>query len=115
MLIIADASDNVQLTGVQFQADGVNLGPAVVSLPFEQINIPTFLLSNGTHSITAIAYDSAGNSGVSAPVTVTVNNPLNASISQCPSNAIPTGVFQGCYYQYSGGNMFADRLWLQCR
>ena len=96
------------VTGVQFQADGVNLGPAVVSLPFEQLSVPTFLLSNGTHNITAIAYDAAGNSGVSAPVTVTVNNPLNESISQCPGNGIPEGTFLGCYYQYENGNMYAD-------
>jgi hypothetical protein len=108
MTVIANASDNVYVTGVQFQADGVNLGPAVVSLPFEQLNIPTFLLSNGSHSITAIAYDAAGNSTVSAPITVTVDNPLNTSISQCPSNSIPTGVFLGCYYQYYGGNMWVD-------
>ncbi len=82
MSVIADASDNVYVTGVQFQADGVN---AVVSVPFEQINIPTFLLSDGTHNITAIAYDAAGNSTTSAPVTITVNNPVNASIAECPS------------------------------
>ena len=70
MSLIADASDNLYVTGVQFQADGVNLGPAVVSLPFEQLNIPTFLLSNGPHNITAIAYDAAGNSTASMPVTV---------------------------------------------
>ena len=71
MSVIADASDNVYVTGVQFQAVGVNLGPAVVSLPFEQINIPTFLLSNGSHNITAIAYDAAGNFHRSAPITIT--------------------------------------------
>jgi Bacterial Ig domain len=108
MSVVANASDNVHVTGVQFQADGVNLGPAVVNPPFEQVNIPTFLLSNGSHSITAIAYDAQGNSAISAPVTVTVNNPLNSSISQCPSNSIPTGVFFGCYFQYSGGNIWAD-------
>lgn len=108
MSLIADASDNVYVTGVQFQADGVNLGPAVVSLPFEQINIPTFLLSNGSHNITAIAYDAAGNSTTSAPITITVNNPVNASIAECPSDSIPTGVFQGCYYQYYNGNMWID-------
>jgi hypothetical protein len=108
MSLIADASDNVYVTGVQFQADGVNLGPAVVSLPFEQVNIPTFLLSNGSHNITAIAYDAAGNSTTSAPIAITVNNPVNASIAQCPSGSIPTGVFQGCYYQYYDGNMAID-------
>jgi hypothetical protein len=108
MSVIAAASDNVYVTGVQFQADGVNLGSAVVSLPFEQLNVPTFLLSNGPHIITAIAYDAAGNSSVSAPITVTVNNPLNASISQCPGNGIPEGVFLGCYYQYENGNMYVD-------
>jgi hypothetical protein len=107
MSVTADASDSVYVTGVQFQADGVNLGPAVVNMPFEQTNIPTFLLSNGSHSITAIAYDAAGNSTTSAPITITVNNPLNASISECPDNT-PEGAFLGCYYQYSNGNMYSD-------
>jgi hypothetical protein len=108
MSITADALDSVYVKGVQFQVDGANLGPAVVNLPFEQVNIPTFLLSNGSHSITAVAYDAAGNSTTSAPITITVNNPLNASRSQCPNNGIPDGAFLGCYYQYSNGNMWTD-------
>jgi hypothetical protein len=108
MSIIAEASDNVYVTGVQFQADGVNLGPPVTSMPFEQVNLPTYLLSNGAHSVTAIAYDAAGNSAVSAPMTINVSNPFNASVSQCPSTNIPTGTFQGCYYQYTGTDIWTD-------
>jgi hypothetical protein len=99
MAVVADASDNIYVTGVQFQIDGVNLGPPVTSLPFELVNVPTFLIPNGTHNITAIAYDAAGNSTVSAPISITVNNPANASFEECPVTGIPTGMFQGCYYQ----------------
>jgi len=95
--LIADASDAVYTSGVQFQIDGVNAATAVSTMPF-QTTIQTFMYPNGTHTVTAIAYDSAGNSTVSAPVTFTVNNPVNTSYGACPTNNIPTGSFQGCYY-----------------
>jgi hypothetical protein len=58
---------------VQFQLDGANAGAPDTSAPY---SIPwnTTGASNGTHTLTAVARDAAGNTRASAPVTVTVAN-----------------------------------------
>ena len=71
--VTASASDNVGVAGVQFQLDGVNAGAPDTSAPYS-IPWDTTTASNGTHTLTAIAQDTAGNQTVSAPVTVTVAN-----------------------------------------
>ena len=71
--VSADASDNVGVAGVQFQLDGANLGSEVTSAPYS-ISWDTTTASNGTHSLTAVARDAAGNRGTAAAVTVTVSN-----------------------------------------
>ncbi len=68
------ASDNVGVVGVQFQLDGVNLGDEQLVEPF------TFLwdttgASHGSHALTAIARDDAGNTATSDAVHVVVDNP----------------------------------------
>ncbi|HVU23020.1 MAG TPA: Ig-like domain-containing protein [Opitutus sp.] len=63
------------LAGVQFQLDGANLGAEDTSRPFS-IEWDTTLAANGSHALTAIARDNAGNSATSAPVTVAVANTL---------------------------------------
>lgn len=71
--ISANAADNVAVGSVQFQLDGSNLGSPVKSSPYSyQWN--TAAASNGTHTLTAIATDTSGNSTTSAPVSVTVSN-----------------------------------------
>jgi hypothetical protein len=71
--VTANASDNVGVVGVQFQCDGANLGSEVMSAPFT-LSWPTTTATNGTHTLTAIARDAAGNIRASAAITVTVNN-----------------------------------------
>ncbi len=72
--LTASASDNVGVAGVQFQIDGANFGAEDTTAPYS-ISWNTASASNGSHSITAVARDAAGNrSPVSAPVTVTVSN-----------------------------------------
>ncbi len=72
--LTASASDNVGVAGVQFRIDGANFGAEDTTAPYS-ISWNTGSASNGSHSITAVARDAAGNrSPVSAPVTVTVNN-----------------------------------------
>ncbi|HWA86450.1 MAG TPA: Ig-like domain-containing protein [Opitutus sp.] len=63
------------LAGVQFQLDGANLGDEDTSWPFS-MEWDSTLASNGSHALTAVARDNAGNSATSAPVTVTVANTL---------------------------------------
>src|SRR5439155_1588130 len=68
--VSASAMDNVGVVGVQFKLDGVNLGAEVTTAPYS-ISWNTTLSANGTHSVTAVARDAAGNTATSAAVSVT--------------------------------------------
>jgi YD repeat-containing protein len=70
--VTASAADDTAVTGVQFFLDG-NPGTDVTSAPF---TAPwnTTTTTNGSHTLTAVARDAAGNRTTSAPVTVTVAN-----------------------------------------
>ena len=71
--VSATASDNVGVTRVQFQVDGINLGAAVTQAPYSTA-WDTTGASNGTHSVTAVASDAAANTATSVAVTVSVSN-----------------------------------------
>jgi len=72
--VTADAADNVGVVGVQFLLDnGVN-GSADATTPPYSVSWNTATATDGSHTITAIARDAAGNQTTSAPVTVTVAN-----------------------------------------
>jgi hypothetical protein len=71
--ISASATDNVGVVGVQFKVDGVNVGAEDLSSPYS-VAWNTTTLANGTHTLTAVARDAAGNSKVSGSVSVTVSN-----------------------------------------
>lgn len=73
MAVNANASDNVGVSGVQFKLDGSNLGSEDTSAPYS-IAWNTTSTSNGSHTLSAVARDSAGNSTTSTGVSVTVNN-----------------------------------------
>ena len=73
--VSASAADNIGVVGVQFKLDGVNLAAEDTTAPFA-IAWDTSTAANGSHVITAVARDVAGNSTVSTPITVTVNNAL---------------------------------------
>jgi hypothetical protein len=83
--VSASASDNVGVTQVQFYLDG-SLQTTDASSPYTW-SWNTTSASNGTHTLSAKAYDAAGNVGVSSNVSVTVQNPITP-----PS--IPTGLVQ---------------------
>jgi hypothetical protein len=68
----ATASDNVAVAGVQFRLDGANLGNEDTSAPFST-TWNTTSVSNGTHTLSAVARDVAGNQRT-ASITVTVSN-----------------------------------------
>src|SRR5207244_3102792 len=90
--VSANASDNVGVVGVQFQLDGVNAGAEVTTPPY---SVPwnTTTSSNGSHTITAVARDAAGNRTTSAPVTVTVDNVApTVTINQAAAQADPANV-----------------------
>jgi Bacterial Ig domain len=70
--ITATASDNVGVTKVEIYVDGA-LRTTVTTAPYSwSWNTTTF--ANSSHTITAKAYDAAGNVGSAPTITVTVNN-----------------------------------------
>jgi hypothetical protein len=73
LAVSANASDNIGVVGVQFKLDGVHLGVEDTVSPFT-VNWDTTTATNGTHIITAVVRDAAGNTTTSSPVSVTVSN-----------------------------------------
>ena len=73
VVVTASASDNTAVASVQFQADGTNIGAADTTSPYS-FSLNTTTLSNGSHDLTAIATDTAGNQATSSVVVVTVSN-----------------------------------------
>ena len=71
--VTATATDNVGVTSLQIQLDGVNLGAAGAASPVT-VSWNTAFSANGLHRLRAIARDLAGNIGTSADVLVTVSN-----------------------------------------
>ena len=85
--ISINASDNVGVASVSVSVDGSILGSLLTSSPFS-ILWNTVLLSNGSHTITAIAKDAAGNSAT-ATETVTVSNNVVDNIAPVVSITLP--------------------------
>src|SRR5256712_13296016 len=71
VMVSASATDNVGVVGVQFKLDGVNLGAEDTTNTYS-ISWNSTLVANGTHTLTAVARDAAGNFTTPAPVSVTV-------------------------------------------
>ena len=71
--VTATAADDVGVTGVQFRLDGANLGAEDTSSPYA-VSWDTRTATNGTHTLTAIARDAAGNTRTATTITVTVAN-----------------------------------------
>lgn len=68
----ASASDNVGVTLVDFYVDGVLRGSDAAA-PYA-IAFDSTTVADGSHSLTAVAFDAAGNSATSAAVAFTVSN-----------------------------------------
>ena len=71
--VSATAADNTSVAGVQFRLDGTNYGAEDTTAPYS-IAWDTTSSSNGSHTLTALARDGAGNTTLSAARTVTVSN-----------------------------------------
>jgi hypothetical protein len=69
LTISAEASDNVGVVGVQFRLDGTDLKPEVLKAPYS-ITLNTSKISIGSHTLTAVARDAAGNYTTSKPVSI---------------------------------------------
>jgi hypothetical protein len=71
--VTASASSAIGIAGVQFQLDSANLGSQVTSTSYS-ITWDTTTASTGTHTLTAVARDTAGNTATSTGVLLTVSN-----------------------------------------
>ena len=71
--LAATAGDDVGVVGVQFKVDGTNVGAEVTVAPYAA-TWDTSTVADGTHVVTAVARDAAGNTKTSTGVTVTVTN-----------------------------------------
>jgi chitodextrinase len=80
----ATAYDNVGVTSVAFSVDGTAIGTDTTA-PYE-VPWNTWLVANGTHTLTARAVDAAGTSGDSAPIAVTVSNAVDTTPPDPPGD-----------------------------
>ena len=79
--ITATASDSLGIASVQLRVDGANLGAADTTAPYN-FSLDTTTLTNGSHTLTAVATDTGSNVGTSPVVTISVSN----SVVTLPSN-----------------------------
>jgi hypothetical protein len=73
VVVSASATDNIGIASVRFFDGSTQIGPQVTGAPF-QVTWNTTGVPNGTHNLTAVARDPAGNTSTSAIVAVTVSN-----------------------------------------
>lgn len=71
--ITASAADNTGVVGVRFLVDNAQVGGEDTTAPYAT-SWDTRLVNDGSHTLTAIARDAAGNSATSVGISVTVNN-----------------------------------------
>jgi hypothetical protein len=84
----ATASDNIGVTKVEFWVDGALKGTATTA-PYS-LTLDSRSLPNGTHSLVAKAFDAAGNSASSAPVSFDILNAGASGSETEPNNSIAT-------------------------
>jgi hypothetical protein len=87
--VTAGAADNVGVVGVQFKIDGSNLGSEDTTSPYT-FAWDTTGIASGTHTLTAVARDAAGNTTTSAPISVTVSNATPDTTAPTVSITSPT-------------------------
>lgn len=107
--VSASASDNVGVVGVQFKLDGVNLGTEDTTTPYS-VTWNTTSATNGTHSLTAVARDAAGNNTTSTAVSVNVDNAAPSVSITAPtggSNVSGTVTVNASASDNSGGSGIA--------
>jgi chitinase len=70
--LVASATDNIGVEGVQFKVDGTDYRSVIQNPPY-RVPLNTWRLSNGQHSLAVVAWDGSSNQQTSQ-ITVTVNN-----------------------------------------
>lgn len=85
--VTASATDNVGVVGVQFKLDGTDLLSEDNSSPYS-VTWNTDAVADGSHVLTAVARDAAGNTQTSSSVTVNVSNGGNDTTVVPPTVSI---------------------------
>ncbi|MDE3109182.1 MAG: DUF4038 domain-containing protein, partial [Acidobacteriota bacterium] len=96
VVVTASATDDVAVASVQFQVDNTAVGPALTSAPYSY-SLDTTTLTNGTHTLTAVAVDTSNNTAKSAAISITVSNAGTPPAVKFPIKAA------------SGGRYFVDQ------
>jgi hypothetical protein len=98
--VTANASSSAAaITSVQFKLDGANLGAPVTGIgPTYTMSWDSTTVSNGAHSLTAVATDAQPKSATSDPVAVTVAN-SGPSASFVKLDTTTKGNWKGVYGQ----------------
>src|SRR5215813_10024711 len=72
VMVSASATDNVAVSRLEIWLDGTSIVSAVT--PTAAVTWDTTTTTDGSHTLSAIAYDTSGNSASSGPAQVTVAN-----------------------------------------
>jgi hypothetical protein len=78
--VSVSASDSAGITSVQLQVDGANSGSPDTASPYT-FSLNAANLTNGTHSLTAVASAADGTQATSAPVSITVSNSTGITVT----------------------------------
>lgn len=111
--VSANAFDNVGVLGVQFKLDGANLGFEDTTVPYG-VTLNTTTLTNGPHTVTAVARDVAGLTATAAVVNFTVNNTTSggtAGGAPPPANGTETVYFDDAIPGGSTGMTDGGDVW----
>ncbi len=92
MTVSANATDNIGVIGVQFKLDGADMGSEVLIAPFSK-SWTMSSVATGSHTLTAVARDLAGNQKTSAAVTFTVPAPSTGGGTGGSTNTTGTVVW----------------------
>ena len=77
---------------VQFRVDGTNTGAQLTTSPYST-SLDTTTLSNGTHTLTAVAQDPSANIGTSPAIAITVSNTTSTSMGPLKQSTVNTRYF----------------------
>jgi hypothetical protein len=98
VVLSAGASDNVGVASVTFRVDGTMVATDTTA-PYS-VNWNSTTVVNGSHAVTAVATDAAGNSTTSATAIISVNNSSSNGAVIWMDSAVPAGSMTGS----SGGD-----------
>lgn len=106
----ATASDNVGVTKVEFYVDGALKGTDTAN-PYT-LALDSATLANGGHSLTAKAYDAAGNVGSSSAVSFSVSNnvPTGSTLAESFDTGTKTSYAAGTVTLSTGSWTLTDAL-----